>query len=140
MFTCRLKNSMKVLINIKNSNDKFFLCCPVRHLNPLKIHPERIIKTDKDMFNNLDCEGIKFSVSGKYFGKIEKRNSICVNLFCYENNLVYPVYVSDQGFRNCMDLLLITEESRSSYVYIKDFNRFMCKNTKCEKNIFANIV
>ena len=28
-----------------------------------------------------------------------------------------------------MDLLMITNENRSHYVYIKDFNRFMCKNT-----------
>ena len=131
---------MKVLINIKSNNDKFFIWCSIRHFNPLKIHSEGIIKTDKDMVNNLDYEGIKFSVSGKYFGKIEQRNSICINLFCYENNLAYPVYVSDQGFRNRIDLLLITEESRPNYVYIKDFHRFMCNNTKCEKNSFANIV
>ena len=29
-----------------------------------------------------------------------------------------------------MDLLLITDENKSHYVYIKDFNRFMCNNTK----------
>ena len=31
-------------------------------------------------------------------------------MFCYENNLVYPVYVSDPKFENCIDLLLITKE------------------------------
>ena len=35
-------------------------------------------------------------------------------------------------FKNCMDLLLMTEEGRSHYVYIKDFNRFMCNKTKCK--------
>ena len=29
-----------------------------------------------------------------------------------------------------MDLLLISDENKSSYVYIKDFNRFMCDKTK----------
>ena len=29
-----------------------------------------------------------------------------------------------------MDLLMITDESKSHYVYIKDFNRFMCNKTK----------
>ena len=43
------------------------------------------------MVNNLDYEGIKFPVSKKDFSKIEKKNSICINLFCYENNSVYPV-------------------------------------------------
>ena len=42
----------------------------------------------------------------------------------------YPVYVSDQRFENCMDLLLISNENKSPYMYIKDFNRFMCNKTK----------
>ena len=44
--------------------------------------------------------------------------------------MVYPVHVSDQTFEDHMDLLLITEENKSHYVYIKDFNRFMCNKTK----------
>ena len=30
----------------------------------------------------------------------------------------------------CVDLLLITEENKSRYVYIKDFNKFMYNKTK----------
>ena len=30
-----------------------------------------------------------------------------------------------------MDLLLITDKNKSHYVYIKDFNRFMCNKRKC---------
>ena len=33
----RLRNSMKGLINIKNNDNKCFLWCHIRHLNPLKI-------------------------------------------------------------------------------------------------------
>ena len=69
---------------------------------------------------------------------IEKRNNIYINVFCYENNLVYPVHISNQKSKNCMDLLLITNKNKSHYVYIKDFNRFMCNNTKCKnKNHFC---
>ena len=137
----RLKNSVKGLINIKNSDNKCFLWCHIRHLNPLKIHPERITKADKNMGNNLDYEGIEFPVSGKDFGKIEKKNNICINVFCYENETTYPVHISDQNFKNCADLLLITNENKSHYVYIKYFNRFMCNKTKNKnKRHFANIV
>ena len=58
---------MKGLINIKNSDNKSFLWCHIRHLNPLKIHPQRIPKADKKMVNDLDYEGIKFPVSKKGF-------------------------------------------------------------------------
>ena len=39
---------MKGLINIKNNDNKCFLWCYTRHLNPLKLHPERITKVDKE--------------------------------------------------------------------------------------------
>ena len=42
----KLKNPMKGLINIKNNDNKFFLWCHIRHVNPLKIHPEKISKED----------------------------------------------------------------------------------------------
>ena len=58
------------------------------------------------------------------------KKSICINVFCYENCLVYPVHVSNKKFENCMQLLFITDENKSHYVYIKDFNRFMCRMIK----------
>ena len=51
-------------------------------------------------------------------------------MFFYENGLTYPVYVSDQKFHNSMDLSLISDENKSHYVYVKDFDRFMCNKTK----------
>ena len=67
----RLRNSMKGLINIKNNDNKCFLWCHIRHLNPLKLHPERITKADKNMAKNFDYEDIEFPVSKKDFSKIE---------------------------------------------------------------------
>ena len=68
----------------------------IRHLNPLKIHPERITKADKNMVSDLDYEDTEFPVSKKDFNKIEKKNNIFINVFCYEKNLVDPVHVSDE--------------------------------------------
>ena len=90
------------------------------------------------MINDLEYEGIKFPVSKKDYCKVERQNNICITVFCYENGLTYPVYVSDQKFHNSMDLLLILNETKSYYVYIKDFNRFMCNKTKNKnKNYFC---
>ena len=66
----------------------------------------------------------------KDYCKFEKQNNICINVFCYDNKLTYPVFLSDQKFENCMDLLLILDECKSHYVYIKDFDRFMFSKTK----------
>ena len=99
----------------------------------MKTRPERMAKKDKHMINELDYERIKFPVSKKDYCKVERQNNICINVFCYENGLTFPVYVSDQKFHNSMDLLLISNENKSRYVYFKDFNRFMC-NKKKNKN------
>ena len=69
-------------------------------------------------------------MGGKNFSKIETKNNICINVFCYENKLTFPIYISDQKFKTSMDLLLVSNENKSHYVYIKDFDRFMFHKTK----------
>ena len=66
-----LKNSMKGLINIKNSDNKCLL----------QTHPERITKKDKELVCKLNYEGINFPFSKKDYYKIEKQNNICINVF-----------------------------------------------------------
>ena len=48
----------------------------------------------------------------------------------FEDELVFPIYVSDQKFEDSMDLLLLIDDDKSHYVYIKDFDRFMFHKTK----------
>ena len=66
----------------------------------------------------------------KDFDKIEMMNNVCINVFTYENKLVFPMYVSDQNFKDSMDLLLLKNDNNSHYVYIKYFDRFMFHKTK----------
>ena len=102
-----LKSSKKGLISIKNNDQKRFLWCHVRHINPVKIHPEGITREDKKLVNNLNNDWVKIPVREKDFSKIEKKNNICINVFCCENKLVFPIFISDQKFENSMDLLLV---------------------------------
>ena len=60
-----MKNSNESLINTKNNDNKCFLWCHIRHLNLVKTHPERIIKEDKKVINDLDYEKIEFPVLKK---------------------------------------------------------------------------
>ena len=102
-----LRSSKKGLINIKDNDQKCFLWCHIRHINPIIIHPERITREDKKLVNNLKYDVIEFPVREKDFSKIEKKDNICINVFCYENKLVFPIYISNQNFENLMDLLLV---------------------------------
>ena len=125
-----LSYPMKGLINIQNNGNKCFLWCHVRHLNLNGVKPNRITKKDKEIVKGLNYSGVDFPVSKKDYGKIEILNKICVNVFCYENKIVYRVYLSDQKFNDYLDLLIISNNFISHYVYIKDFNRLMFNKTK----------
>ena len=57
-----LKHPRKGLINIKNDYQKCFLWYHVRHINPVKEHPGRITRVDKQIANNLNYDGIEFPV------------------------------------------------------------------------------
>ena len=45
-----LRSSKKGQNNIKNNDQKCFLWCHARHINPVKIHPGRITREDKKTF------------------------------------------------------------------------------------------
>ena len=66
----------------------------------------------------------------KDFSKVEVKNNICINVFGYEDELVFTIYVSDQKFEDSMGLLLLIDDNKSHYVYIKDLDRFMFHKTK----------
>ena len=93
-------------------------------------NPEEITKEDKEFISNLDYDGIEFPVQEKDFSKIELKNNICINMFGYEDELVFPIYVSDQTFEDSIDLFLLNNGDKSHHVYIKGFDRFMFHKTK----------
>ena len=51
-------------------------------------------------------------------------------MFCYENRFVSPIYILEQKCKDSIDLLLLIDNDKSHYVYIKDFDRFMFHKTK----------
>ena len=125
-----LRNPAKGIINIKNNDDKCFRWCHIRHLLPQNKNPQRIKECDKKYVKKLDYSGIEFPVSVKQYNKIEKQNNIRVNVFGYEENQPYVIYVSKEKFNSCLNLLLITEGEAKHYCLIKDFNKFMHNQTK----------
>ena len=125
-----LRNPKKGSINIKNKDAECFRWCHIRHLNPQEKDPERIKKEDKKMINEMNYEGIEFPVSQKHYNKVEKQNSIRINVFGYENGQPFPIHISKETFEDQMNPLLITKDEKKHYVLIKDFNVFMYNQSK----------
>ena len=58
------------LIKIKNKDQKCFLWCHIRHINPSKEHPERIKKTEKKLLKNLIMMELSFPCEKKILAKL----------------------------------------------------------------------
>ena len=126
----KLKNHMKGLINIVNNNDeKCFLWCHVRHLNPQEDHSNRVKKEDRVVAEQLNYRGIRFPVEISQVDRVEKQNEICINIFRYTNKVI-KLKSSNAMYKEVLNLLLIERDGKSHYVLIKNFNRLMFNMTK----------
>ena len=126
----KLGNSRKGLINLKNEDNECFRWCHIRHLNPQMKDPQRIKKDDKKKVNELNYDGVEFPVSQRHYNKVEKQNSIRINVFGYEDGQPFPINISKETFEDQMNLLLIIKDEKKHYVLIKDFNAFMYNQSK----------
>ena len=90
-------------------------------------------KTSRKNFKiaeKVDYDEIEFPMQEKDFSKIEVKSNICINVFGYEDKLVFPICISDQKFQDSMDLLFLNDDDKSHYVHIKYLDRFMFHKTK----------
>ena len=77
----------------------------------------------------------------KDFSKIEKKNNICINVFCYENNLVFPIYISDPKFENrWICCLQFTKTSHIMCISMILTDLCFTKQRIKTKNTFARVV
>ena len=91
-----LKNK-NAIINMKNEdNNKCFLWCVLRALNPKDTHPERIDKDLKSKENTLNMEGITYPVDLKDIKRFEKQNpDISISVLWYsKDERIYPLRIS----------------------------------------------
>ena len=117
-----LKNK-KALINMKNEDNKCFLWCVLRALNPSKDkHPSRIDGDLKSKENTLNMEGIDYPVNIKgHIKRFEKQNpDISVSVLGYsKDEKIYPLRRSKHAMKNKRKyniiLLLIKDENNNSH-------------------------
>ena len=116
----------KAIVNMKNKDNKCFLWCVLRALNPKDSKPERIDKELKSKENTLNMEGIEYPVILKDINKFEKQNpSISITVFGYDQN-VYPLKNSDNTDReHKIKLMLIEKDEVNHYCLIKNLSRLL---------------
>ena len=65
-------------------------------MHPEDHHRARITKLDKDFARDLDFKDIYFQLKLGIL-KTEKKSSIAISVFGYENKEKYPIYVSKKN-------------------------------------------
>ena len=129
-----LKNK-KAIINMKNEDNKCFLWCVLRALNPSKDkHPSRIDKDLKSKENTLNMEGITYPVDLKDIKRFEKQNlDISISVLRYsKDERIYPLRISkftkakkeDERKHNIV-LLLIKKGENSHYCLINNLSALL---------------
>ena len=89
----------------------------IRHLNPVKIHHERKIKSDKTWLMILIMKALNFLSLKQILRRLKIKIIFALRCFVMKRkNLVYPVFVLNEKFENCTDLFMITDENKSHYV------------------------
>ena len=129
-----LKNK-KAIINMKNEdNNKCFLWCVLRALNPKDDHPERIDKDLKSKEDTLNMEGIAYPVNLKDINRFEKQNlDISISVLGYsKDERIYPLRISkftkvkkEYERKHNIVLLLIKNGDNSHYCYVKKLSALL---------------
>ena len=124
----------KAVINMKNDDDQCFKWSVTRSLNPVDVHPERITKELKDQSERLDWSGLKFPVKLDHIVIFEKFNpSISINVFGFEDRVVYPLRLSKSESEQTINLLLISDGEKQHYCLIKSLSRLLSSQVSGHK-------
>ena len=119
-----LKNK-KAIINMKNQDDKCFMWCVLRALNPKDKNAERIDNDLKSKVETLNMEGIQYPVSFRGIDRFEQLNpEISISVLGYnKEEKVYPLKVSKYtGCKHDIVLLLIKNGENSHYCLVKNIS------------------
>ena len=121
----------KAIINVQNKDNKCFLWCVLRALNPKDDHAVRVDKELIGKENTLNMEGIEYPVSLKDLNKFEKQNpTISITVFGYEGKGVYPLRNSDNTDREHNIILMLIEEGGvKHYCLVKSIERLLSSQT-----------
>ena len=127
----------KALINMKNKDNKCFLWCVLRKLNPKNDNAERVDKELMEKENTLNMEGIAIPVSLKDINKFEKQNpNISITVLGFnEKDKVHPLRSSEHVYNreHNIILLLIERDGVKHYCLVKNSQRLTSKQVSAHK-------
>ena len=119
-----LKNK-KAIINMKNKDNKCFMWCVLRALNPKDKNAERIDEDLQSKQDTINMNGIRYPVNFRDVDRFESQNpEISITVLGYnKDERVYPLKISKYtGTKQDIVLLLIKNEDNSHYCLVKNLS------------------
>ena len=136
-----LKNK-HAIINMKNQDEKCFMWCVLRALNPKNNHPERIDSDLKSKQDTINIQGNGYPVSFRDIDRFEHLNpNISISVLGYnKEERVYPLRISKCTKRNHdIVLLLLKDGEKSHYCLVKNISALLSSqiNSNDHKRYFC---
>ena len=118
-------------LNIKNSDNECFKWCVAYHYSNKDKHSDRITVLKKtmqtDIFKKISWENINYPLNIEDIHIFENNNkNISVNVW---NDNLLKLYQTKNKTHNIINLMLLSNEGKNHYIYIKNIN----KAIKCER-------
>ena len=114
------RSPRKGLINIKNKDRKCFLWCHVRYIGPVKIHPERIKKEDKNFLIILIMMKLNFLCKKKILARLKRKIIFAVTCLVTKMGWFFQFLLQIKNLKTlyicCMQLMAINHTMCTSKI------------------------
>ena len=114
----------KTIINPKNLDMKCFKWSVIAALKWREIDRDHQRVSKLRRYDDLDWDGINFSVSTKDISKFELRNRIGVNILALDGKTPY-ICRKGGDYHRLVNLMIIEDEDKKHYVAIKSLGRLL---------------
>lgn len=101
-----------------------------RHPVGKRDHPNRVAHYQRHE-NELNMEGIEYPVKINQVKKFERQNpTISINVFGYEDNELFPLYITKEKKELHVNLLLYSQDAHRHYCLIRNLSRLLNSLTR----------
>ena len=131
-------------INIQNADDKCFIYCLGRALDP-NPEPSKLERVSSHLIKvceTLGLSNIKTPVNVRDLPNIERQFNVSINLYGHSELIknptdsymkpiqIYPIHITQSTAAKHIDLLVTSNTETNHYVWIKNFNKLCAGVTK----------
>ncbi|CAL1297347.1 unnamed protein product [Larinioides sclopetarius] len=120
----------KAVLNIQNEDQKCLVWCLIAHKMNVHTHDSFRVSHYTPHEQDIKLDGVACPVLLNKIPTVERLNNLRINVFGYEENQVFPLYISKREDMDCVNLLLIATEESQHYCLIRNMSRLLGDLTK----------